>query len=277
LKANFFLILACIAISFWAWAQEPAFAEKNLIFSLANLAKGRVWTLPAALFVHANLLHLLGNMLFLFVFGSTLEKTAGAGKLLLVFFAGGIASFLIGALFLPRGTAMLGASAAIFALAGCVMLVRPLKFSWLFLAPQGLIAILYFLYNLIVVYEKSRIAGYDPQVAYVAHVIGFLVGVPFGIALSDRWKRNLLITLLLLGIYLALISGVFKRFPAKLRLFAPAKSATSARSGGRPPIAARDGRTTKGARHGEEKTSAGFPVSPGRDFEAGRAPRAGAA
>lgn len=212
MKANLLLILACIAISFWAWAQEPAFAEKNLIFSLANLEKGRAWTLLAALFVHANPLHLFGNMLFLFVFGATLEKTAGPGKLLLVFFTGGIVSFVVGAVFLPRGTAMLGASAAIFALAGCVMLVRPLKFSWLFLAPQGLIAILYFLYNLIVVYEKSRIAGYDPQVAYVAHVIGFLIGVPFGIALSDHWKRNLLITLLLLGLYLALVSGMLTLF-----------------------------------------------------------------
>jgi membrane associated rhomboid family serine protease len=105
---------------------------------------------------------------------------------------------------------MLGASAAIFALAGCVMLVRPLKFSWLFLAPQGLIAIIYFIYNLVVVYEKSRIPGYDPQVAYIAHVIGFLTGLPFGIALSDHWKRNLLITLLLLGVYLAIVSGAVR-------------------------------------------------------------------
>jgi membrane associated rhomboid family serine protease len=101
---------------------------------------------------------------------------------------------------------MLGASAAIFTLAACVMLVRPLKFSWLFLAPQGLIAIIYFLYNLVVVYEKTLIPGYDPHVAYVAHIIGFITGLPFGIALSDHWKRNLLVTLLLLGIYLAIVS-----------------------------------------------------------------------
>jgi membrane associated rhomboid family serine protease len=212
LKTNSFLILACIAISLWAWAQDPAFAEKNLIFSLANLEKGRVWTLILALFVHANVLHLFGNMLFLFVFGGTLQKTAGERKLLLVFFTGGIASFVVGAAFVPRGTAMLGASAAIFALAGCVMLVRPLKFSWLFLAPQGLVAILYFLYNVVVVYEKSRIPGYDPHVAYVAHVIGFLTGIPFGIALSDHWKRNLLITMALLAVYLALVSALRFKF-----------------------------------------------------------------
>ena len=207
MKINLLLIFACIAASLWAWQQEPAFAERNLIFSLSNLEKGRVWTAVAALFVHANVLHLFGNMLFLFVFGSTLEKTVGPQKLLAIFFIGGFTSFILGPAFLPRGTGMLGASAAIFALAGCVMLVRPLKFSWLFLAPQGLIAVIYFIYNVVVVYEKSRIPGYDPQVAYVAHVIGFLSGIPFGIALSSHWKRNLFITLLLLGIYLALVSG----------------------------------------------------------------------
>ena len=146
-------------------------------------------------------------MIFLFVFGSTLEKTVGLQKLLGIFFIGGFTSFILGPVFLPRGTGMLGASAAIFALAACVMLVRPLKFSWLFLAPQGLIAMIYFIYNVVVVYQKSRIPGYDPQVAYVAHIIGFITGLPFGIALSDRWKTNLLITLLLLGIYLAIVTG----------------------------------------------------------------------
>ena len=193
--------------SLWAWQQDPAFAERHLIFSLANLEKGRIWTLFAALFVHGNVLHLFGNMLFQFVFGSTLEKAVGSRKLLTIFFTGGLVSFIVGVVFMPRGTGMLGASAAIFALAGCVMLVSPLKFSWLFLAPQGLIAIIYFIYNVVVVYEKSRIPGYDPHVAYVAHIIGFLTGIPFGIALSDHWKRNLMITLLLLAVYTAIVSG----------------------------------------------------------------------
>jgi len=178
--------------------------------SFANLEKGRVLTLVTALFVHSNVLHLFGNMLFLFVFGSTLEKAVGAEKYLMIFFTGGILSFLLSLPFMPRGTGMLGASAAIFTLAACVMLVEPLKFSWLLLAPQGLVAIIYFVYNVIVVAEKSRISGYDPHVAYVAHIIGFVIGIPFGIAFSERWKRNFLITLLLFGIYLAILSGAWR-------------------------------------------------------------------
>jgi membrane associated rhomboid family serine protease len=207
MRTNYLLILSCIAASLWAWQQPPAFAERNLIFSAANLLHGRPWTLLPALFVHASPLHLFGNMVFLFVFGNTLEKNVGAAKHLMVFFTGGVLAFLLSIPFMPRGAGMLGASAAIFTVAACVMLVSPLKFSWLFLAPQGLVAIIYFVYNVAVVYDPSRIPGYDHNVAYVAHIIGFVAGIPFGIAVSVNWKKNLLITLALFGIYLAIISG----------------------------------------------------------------------
>jgi membrane associated rhomboid family serine protease len=214
LKTNSFLILVCIAASIWAWQQDPVFAEQNLIFSLANLAKGRVWTLVVALFIHGNLLHLFGNVLFLFVFGGTLQTVVGPAKYMMVFFTGGFTGFILSLLFLPPETGMLGASAAIFTVAACVMLVRPLKFSWLLLAPQGLVAMVYFLYNIFLASNPSLVPGYDPGVAYIAHVIGFLAGLPFGIALSDQWKRNLLITLLLFGAYLAILTAIETSFSA---------------------------------------------------------------
>src|SRR5207245_7215267 len=110
-------------------------------------------------------------------------------------------------------TGMLGASAAIFTLAACVMLMNPLKFSFLFMAPQGLVAMFYFLYNVALVYDPTLIPGlgYDPNIAYIAHVIGFTVGIPFGIAWSQRWKRYLLITLCIftLSLYLLAILATF--------------------------------------------------------------------
>jgi membrane associated rhomboid family serine protease len=208
LRTNSFLILLCVAASFWAWQQNPTFAEQNIVFSFNNLLQGRVWTLVTALFVHGNILHLLGNMLFLFVFGGTLEKTVGARNHLTIFFTGGLAGFILGLPFTPRGAGMLGASAAIFTVAACVMLVRPLKFSWLFLAPQGLVALIYFLYNIVVVSHPSLIRGHDPRVAYVAHLIGFITGLPFGIALSNHWKSNFLLTLLIFGLYLVILHVV---------------------------------------------------------------------
>ncbi len=75
------------------------------------------------------------------------------------------------------------------------------------MAPQGLVAIFYFAYNLIIVTtpDLARGLGYDPSIAYIAHIIGFTVGIPFGIAWGQRWKRNLLVTLGLFGIYLAIL------------------------------------------------------------------------
>jgi len=60
--------------------------------------------------------------------------------------------------------------------------------------------------NVALVYAPSVIPGYNPNVAYIAHVIGFTVGIPFGIAWSLRWKKNLVISLGLFGIYLVILA-----------------------------------------------------------------------
>jgi membrane associated rhomboid family serine protease len=192
------LILACILLSILSWLLSSTEYDisRFLAFSGENLRRGLIWTPLTALFLHSDLLHLGGNMLFLFIFGNTLEKELKSGKTLVAFFTGGIVSFLLSTLFYDPRTLMIGASAAIFTLAAVVMLVKPLKFSFLLFMPQGLVAVLYFLYNVAAVY-----LGVQGNVAYISHVIGFLVGVPFGIAWSMDWKRNLLITIGLLALY----------------------------------------------------------------------------
>jgi len=221
LRSNYLLILACIGATFWALSTpDQQWVADNLVFSQDNLLAGRVWTLVTALFVHASPLHVFGNMLFLFVFGNTLEKMVGRKYYLIVFFIGGFTAFLLSMAFFPPNEGMLGASAAIFTLAACVMLMRPLKFSWLFMAPQGLVAIIYFIYNAIIVTNPGLIGGnYDPNVAYIAHVIGFTVGIPFGIAWSDRWKRNLVITLGLLAAYIAVLATASALFGVQTPFF----------------------------------------------------------
>jgi membrane associated rhomboid family serine protease len=65
---------------------------------------------------------------------------------------------------------MIGASAAIFTLTSIVMLVKPLKFSLIFLMPQGLVAIIYFIYNVAAVYF-----GVQGNVAFISHIVGFII------------------------------------------------------------------------------------------------------
>ncbi len=194
------LILLCVLASLYAWTTEPASVERNLVFSLNNLQEGRLWTVVTAIFVHANLLHLLGNMIFLYVFGNTLESVANAKKMLSAFLLGGVLSFPFSIPFFPPDATFVGASAAIFTLTAIVMLVKPLRFSGLLLMPVGLIAVLYFLYNSIAVFYHIQ-----SDVAYISHIIGFGLGLPLGIAWSPQWKLNLLISIGLLIVYLALI------------------------------------------------------------------------
>ena len=189
--------MVCIAATLYAlYGADPTSVERNLVFSLKNMQEGRVWTLVTAIFVHASLIHLLGNMIFLYVFGNTLESVTDSKRMLTVFFVGGILSFPLSLPFFPPDATFVGASAAIFTLAAVVMLMKPLRFSWLLLMPVGMVAIVYFLYNALAVYFNLQ-----SNVAYISHVIGFSLGIPFGIAWSPNWKKNLAISVVLLLIY----------------------------------------------------------------------------
>jgi membrane associated rhomboid family serine protease len=201
-KINF-VIIFCILFSLISWLSNPDFVFQYLAFSANNLLMGRVWTLVTSLLLHGDILHLAGNMLFLYVFGNTMEEELGATKTLGTFFFGGIISFLLSLLFYDPATPLIGASAAIFTLSAIIMLIKPLKFSILFFMPQGLVAILYFVYNAIAVYSNA-----GGNVAYIAHLIGFAVGIPFGIAWSKNWLKNLLISIALLIVFLIVVTFV---------------------------------------------------------------------
>ena len=204
------VIIACILVSIVFWLSNPDVPLEYLAFSGNNLLNGRVWTLVTSLFLHADILHLAGNMLFLYIFGNTLEEEFGTTKTLGVFFIGGILSFLLSLLFYEWSTPLIGASAAIFTLSAIVMLTKPLKLSIIIL-PQGLIAILYFVYNALAIY-----AGAEGNVAYITHIIGFAIGIPFGLAWSKNWLKNLLISIALLIVYVIIVSIVI---PAILNAF----------------------------------------------------------
>ncbi len=195
------LILACIAVSLFFWTIGQNDVEQ-FAFSTQNLLEGKFWTLITALFIHADIVHLAGNMLFLFAFGNSLEREVGAAKTYLAFFVGGILSFLLGVFFYAPSDLLIGASAAIFTLTAVVLLVKPLKFSFIFLMPLGLVAIIYIVYNIVAVQT-----GVEGNIAYVSHVIGFAIGIPLGLAWSKSLLKNLLITLglFLLYLFIALI------------------------------------------------------------------------
>jgi membrane associated rhomboid family serine protease len=184
-----------VSVFFWL-ADTSGSGAQYFAFSTTNLLNGSVWTLVTALFLHADIFHLAGNMIFLYAFGNALEREVGAAKTYMAFFSGGVLSFLLGIFFYDPNVYLIGASAAIFTLTAVMLLVKPLKFSFIFFMPLGLVALVEIIFNIAAVQT-----GMEGNVAYVSHVIGFAVGVPLGALWSKNLVRNLLVTLGLLMLY----------------------------------------------------------------------------
>lgn len=191
MKFTNLLILLCTTFTLYSWSTPD-----NLAFSGYALFHGGYYTLITGLFVHANIVHLAGNMLFLYIFGNILENEVGALRVASVFFTGGVLSFILSIPFYP-GADMVGASAAIFAVMAAVLLVRRPGYSFQFLSPVGPLALLYFIFNIADI-------GSGGNVAYISHVIGFVIGLFFGARWNIEWKKSLLFTLLLLAVYIVL-------------------------------------------------------------------------
>jgi membrane associated rhomboid family serine protease len=175
-----------------------------LAYNGQNLVRGRIWTVVTSLFIHSDFSHLIGNIIFLYIFGTTIENELNWEWLLYPFLFGGIVSFLISGFFYDPAVYLVGASAAIFTLTAMVMLLKPLKFSFYFLMPLGLVAMIYFTYNLLAVYM-----GAQGNISYLGHIIGFIIGLPLGIIKSEEWRKNLLITGGLFLIYLVIVWFLF--------------------------------------------------------------------
>ena len=145
-----------------------------------------------AMFLHGSWDHILGNMLFLAIFGKNVEDAFGPLRYLVFYFAGGFAAIMAQtAMTLLFGTAAdgraptLGASGAIAAVLGAYLALYPGSrvLTWIF--PIFLVHIpayiylgLWFLYQLIeadfALFSSSANGG---GVAFFAHVGGFIFGV----------------------------------------------------------------------------------------------------
>ena len=209
MKATIFLIIICIIAYPFGLKYDDL-----LSFSYTNfLDKNEWWTPVTAIFVHANLGHLLGNMLFLFLFGKALEHEIGPARLLLCFFTGGILSLLASYFIYPHSQAIVGASGAICTVIGLMMIFNPWKISFLltfFPMPLGVAALTYLLMNFLLAYNSHRgQSSSGLHTAYELHILGFIIGILFGVLWNRDWKKNLLISIFLfIGFYI-LLGGIF--------------------------------------------------------------------
>ncbi len=144
------------------------------------------WTLITYQFLHGGFLHLAGNMLFLFVFGPNLEDRLGRWWYLLFYLVGGMAAGGLHALWTPESP-VVGASGAISAVTGAflVFFPRTIVRVFIFIFIIGVIEIpaawfIGFQIFLNVMYQGF---GSDSNVAYLAHLGGYVYGAAVALAL----------------------------------------------------------------------------------------------
>jgi membrane associated rhomboid family serine protease len=157
-------------------AESPPPYEKNAALSVLT-----------AMFLHGGWLHLLGNMLFLYVFGNNVEDRLGRLTFLLFYLVCGYAAtYGFSALQPDSTTPLVGASGAIAGVLGAYLVLFPRARVWslltfFFFLPVRLPAwaVLGSWFLLQALYSAGAgitdATGGD-GVAYVAHVVGFVVG-----------------------------------------------------------------------------------------------------
>jgi membrane associated rhomboid family serine protease len=161
----------------------PVFAQP-----LAGWADLQLISLISALFIHASWLHLLGNMVYLWVFGMPLERRLGGLGMLAVFVLGGALANLFVAMRLPELTfPIIGASGAISAVVGAYLVLFPSRRIGMLL-PLGLylqfarvpsVLVIGSWFTLQLVY--TVLGPTSGIVAWWTHMAGFALGLMFAL------------------------------------------------------------------------------------------------
>jgi len=154
-------------------------------------------TLMTGIFLHGGWIHLMGNMLFLWIFGDNVEGRVGRVHYLIFFLAGGVLATLVQVIANPSSRIpIVGASGAVAAVMASYLVffptakVKTLLFWFVFFQVVDLPAFVFLVYwigvQLLIVFSRGDTG--TTGVAWFAHLGGFTAG--FAFALVHRVKRR---------------------------------------------------------------------------------------
>lgn len=149
------------------------FGQVNILV----LYGGQYYQLLTSLFIHGNIAHLFGNMLFLFIFGLRAEEIFSLPEYLAIFFLGGLTGNLFSLFLLPLNLPSVGASGAIFAIFGAITIYARRTVS------ESIIGAL--LYAMFWVFLSA-----GPNVNNFAHIGGLLVGLILGYIIATNRSKE---------------------------------------------------------------------------------------
>lgn len=171
----------------------------NLIYYIgimpASILSGQnLWTIITNIFMHASLSHLFMNMMSLLFLGSFLERILGRKKFFIFYITAGIFAGLffvfISAIFnIELNTIAVGASGAIFGIAGLLAVVTPKLPVYILFIPIPVPMWLASILILVIMWLFSVFAGLP--IGNTAHLGGLIFGVAYGSYLRIRHKRRI--------------------------------------------------------------------------------------
>lgn len=195
---NYGLIAVCVAVFLWqlsagdagyerliaAYGFTPASVFGGGSSAFAGTSAGWI-TVATSMFLHGGLLHLAGNLLYLWIFGNNIEDAMGHARYLLFYLACGIGAALSeGAIYPGSEVPMVGASGAISGVLAAYLLIFP-RARVTVIVPLGIllyplkIAAIYVIgfWFVAQIFEAAMSPPGEPGVAWWAHIGGFLVGL----------------------------------------------------------------------------------------------------
>ncbi|HLZ93668.1 MAG TPA: rhomboid family intramembrane serine protease [Candidatus Acidoferrum sp.] len=203
---NTTLILANIAVFLYQYTLPPHAFKVFMIANATIPARFPAWLgghapfqtaflpLLTSMFLHSGVMHIAGNMLFLWIFGDNVEDFYGHFTYLFFYLVCGIGSGLMHVLFnMSSAVPALGASGAISGVMGAYLILYPrsqvLTLIFIFLVPVPAVIILglWFILQFLSAFSSLG-AVTSGGVAWWAHVGGFLLGML--ITVMARGKRS---------------------------------------------------------------------------------------
>lgn len=182
-----YAIIAVNAAVFALQVLAPAAYNRLAQPYLLDPAAPEVYQFFTSMFMHGGWGHLLGNMLFLWVFGNAVNDRFGHVAYAAFYLAGGVGSGM-GYVLLGGVVPVLGASGAIAGVTGCYLVlfprVRVTLLAWLlyFIVPFEVSSLVFlgfqFLFNV-----WASLSGAGGRVAYIAHASGYVYGIGIAAAL----------------------------------------------------------------------------------------------
>jgi membrane associated rhomboid family serine protease len=145
-----------------------------------------------SMFLHVNLIHIVGNMIYLWIFGNNIEDRFGRLGFILFYLAGGLAAAIAQIAIDPESRVpMIGASGAVSAVLGAYLALFPgarilslvfLGFFYQLIEVPAIIVLgFWFVLQLIDGIGSLGLAGAEGGVAFFAHIGGFVMGAVVGV------------------------------------------------------------------------------------------------